>query len=112
MSEDWDHLVCQYEAADQAAHAAYLASDCADGPSEREQLDQRYDALRHIAREHEDRLYATDPPNLSAALYQLKAFVLRFNCVDLDDAPAPGEDEEARVLRRIYANLRRHAAAI
>lgn len=101
----WERLVALYEAADAEAHAAYLACDDAESGEAQREADERHDALRGIAEEYEERLHSTDAPSMDAARYQLKVFALRYNLVDLDDAPAAGEDVAARTIRRIFAGL-------
>lgn len=101
----WNHLVERYEAADTEAHVAYLACDDVMGTPEERVADERYDELRRIANEYEDQLLSADAPGRDAALYQLKVFALRFHLVDLDDAPAAGEDVAARMLRRTFTGL-------
>jgi len=101
----WDRLVERYEAADAKAHAAYLATDDAVGETEQREADERYEALRRIAERYEDQLLSSDAPSVAAARYQLKVYALRFQLVDLDDAPMLGEDEAARIMRRIFVGL-------
>lgn len=101
----WDRLVERYEAADAKADAAYLATDDAAGEAAQREADERYEALRRIAERYEDQLLSSDAPSGEAARYQLKVYALRFQLVDLDDAPMPGEDEAARVMRRFFVGL-------
>ena len=105
----WAELVAMFEEADAEAVAAWSAHDrfpASVNDERATQLEQRYEALRSVARRHEDALLGVAPPTVEAAAYQLRLLGLNHHSTDFAHA-AGRETWEKAILRRIYQALAR-----
>lgn len=105
----WAQMVADYEAATVDARAARRALETAsDGL--RAPLKAEWEELQRRRHERQDLLLSVEAPSVEAAAYQLRLFAELCRLPD-PAGPPPAEDDHAGVLHRIYAGLRKLAAA-
>jgi hypothetical protein len=108
----WAELRAMYEEADAKAVAAWSAHDrfpASANEARALQLEEHYEALRSVARRHEDALLGVVPPTIEAAAYQLRLLGLNHHATDFAH-PEGSETWEKAILRRIYQALSRLSA--
>lgn len=101
--EVWSQLATQYDTAWAETDAAFEAYDRLPVTPETTPEEERYERLRDLALECEDRLLAVVAPDLAGVALQLRILGSRHFSADLADAPMPNKDQDADGLRNIYA---------
>lgn len=102
----WAQLVADYEAAERSVETAYRTYDAAPD-ADKPQMQAEYERLGRERDRCEEALLSVEAPTVEGAAYQLRLFAMGYHFTDPAEAPEDEDEDEqeAGVLRRIYAGL-------